>query len=448
LLSLAFNISRYEAYDRVFIAYSGGIDSHVLLHLCTSNRAVKDKLTAVYIDHGLQNDSKSWGEHCRKICTDLNVNFLCLPVSAAHKSGESPEEAARNARYQAFKSLLQSGDALLVAQHQDDQLETVLLQLFRGAGLKGLSGMPEVISFGKGHLIRPLLTQSKTDIRAYALHHGLNWIEDPSNQHSRFDRNFLRNDIIPQLILRWPGLAKTVARSAQHCADSQHLIDNLSLSWLEDCFNQSDKTLALSKLRTFSGDQQKLIIRAWFDRFQLKMPSVGVINQIVNSLISAKQDANPELRFQDRFIRRYRDRLYCLDALAYNPLHQEMLWLAKQDCLQVSQNTAYRILSANDGILLSRWQSAKVIVKFRSGGETIRLPYRHGRHSLKNLYQEVGLPPWERDVMPLIYLDGELAAVGDLWVHADFYDENEGHCIRLSKIKIERKDHDEMTDVD
>ena len=210
--------------QNIFIAYSGGIDSHVLLHLCASDAQLKAKLTAVYINHGLQAESESWGKHCEQVCNSLDVKFISLTANAQAAPGESPEEAARNARYAVLKPLLGADDVLLLAQHAEDQLETVLLQLFRGSGLKGLSGMPASMAFGQGKLVRPLLEVSKNDIIAYANAHNLKWIEDPSNQHRHFDRNFLRHDIIPLLKQRWPSLAVTVSRAAGHCANAQDLL--------------------------------------------------------------------------------------------------------------------------------------------------------------------------------------------------------------------------------
>jgi len=216
--------------QRFYIAYSGGVDSHVLLHCCASMPQLKDRLTAVYVHHGLQAEAESWAKHCGKTAEDLGVEFLMLRVNAKAAPGESPEEAARNARYAVLKSLIKADDALLLAQHREDQLETVLLQLFRGSGLRGLSGMPERMAFGAGVMLRPLLNTPKQTIGDYARARQLSWIEDPSNQSNDYDRNFLRNAVVPLLKQRWPAIDKTVARSAKHCADAQVLVDEVAAS--------------------------------------------------------------------------------------------------------------------------------------------------------------------------------------------------------------------------
>lgn len=423
-----------DSYFRLFVAYSGGIDSHVLLHLCASNAALKDKITAVYINHGLQVAAESWGQHCEHVCNNLGVKFQCLSVNAQAAVGESPEEAARNARYAALKPLLAENDVLLVAQHAEDQLEAVLLQLFRGSGLKGLSGMPERMAFGKGWLIRPLLVVSKAVIVDYAQSHQLAWVEDPSNRDSKYTRNFLRNDIIPKLKQQWPELAKTVSRSAQHCANAEGLLAVMAEKGFAECFSASDNTLQISRLQAFSKQHQRLILRQWFQHTGLKLPSLAFIERIFAEVIGARPDAMPVLRYQGYAIRRFRDRLYCVKPLATIDL-PEIDWPDGQSQIQLNDTLVYGLIKSSSGIPLQVWSAAKITVKFRTGGEAIRLPGRHGLHLLKNLFQEAAIPPWQRPLIPLVYLDGSLAAVGELWVGADFYTEKDSGCFSIIRVK-------------
>jgi tRNA(Ile)-lysidine synthase len=424
----------FDPYDRLFVAYSGGIDSHVLLHLCAINAELKDKITAVYINHGLQVASESWGQHCKHVCNNLSVKFLCLSVNAQAAVGESPEEAARNARYAALEPLLTENDALLVAQHAEDQLEAVLLQLFRGSGLKGLSGMPERMAFGKGWLIRPLLAISKAAIVDYAQSHQLAWVEDPSNRDSKYARNFLRNDVIPKLKQQWPELAKTVSRSAQHCANAEGLLVVLAEKGFAECVSEFDNTLQISCLQVFPKQQQRLILRQWFQHTGLKLPSAAFIERIFTEVISARPDAMPVLQFQSYSIRRFRGRLYCVKPLATIDL-PEVDWPKSQSQIHFSDDLVYGLIKSSFGIPLQVWDAAKITVKFRSGGEAIRLPGRHGLHLLKNLFQEAAIPPWQRFLIPLVYLDGKLAAVGELWVSADFYTEKDSSCFSIIRVK-------------
>lgn len=419
-----------DARQRFFIGYSGGVDSHVLLHVCASIAQLQGRLTAVYIHHGLQQEADAWAVHCEKTAKNLNVEFLTLRVNAKPMPGESPEEAARNARYAALKSLIQSNDALLLAQHQEDQLETVLLQLFRGSGLRGLSGMPEQAMFGKGVMLRPLLNTPKQAISDYAKTHQLNWVEDPSNQSNAYDRNFLRNALLPLLKQRWPAVDKTIARSAKHCAEAQLLVEEVADELFDAVFNPADKTLSISLLTAHRLQLQQLILRHWFRHLGLKMPSQAVVERILTQVIGADGQRDPMLSGQGYTIRRYRDKLYCLPPSAQET-PGNCAWLAGQTSVTLAGNQVLSCLPSSTGILLEQWQNAKVEIKFRSGGELISLPGRQGRHTLKNLFQEAAIPPWERDVIPLIYLNDALAAVGDLYISAAFYSEKTQGCIKL-----------------
>ena len=311
-LSIESALTQYHNPPHIYIGYSGGIDSHVLLHLCASMAHLKEKITAVYVHHGLQLEADAWAEHCKKTATDLGVDFKVIRVDAIAGQGESPEEVARNARYTALRTLIETDDLLLVAQHREDQLETVLLQLFRGSGLSGLSAMPAFMNFGKGVLLRPLLDTPKIAVDDYAKLHALSWIEDPSNQNNNFNRNFLRNAIVPLLKQRWPACDKTVARSAGHCAEAQLLLSEQAKKLFLPIFNILDETLSISQLIAYSLTQQRLVIREWFQMLNLKMPSQAFIERIQSDVISVRPDSDPLLSGKGYCIRRYRDKLYCL----------------------------------------------------------------------------------------------------------------------------------------
>ena len=416
---------------RIFIGYSGGVDSHVLLHLCASITLLKEKITAVYVHHGLQAEAESWAKHCEKTAKSLGVDFIVLRVNAIANQGESPEEAARNARYAALKSLIGVDDVLLVAQHRDDQLETVLLQLFRGSGLRGLSAMPESMAFGKGVMLRPLLNVSKLAIDDYARVHRLSWVEDPTNLSHDYDRNFLRNAVLPLLKQRWPACDKTVARSAGHCADAQVLISTLAEELFHQVFNAADQTLCISRLKLYDSIKQPLVIRQWFQTLRLKMPTQAFVERLQSEVLSARADSDPVLSGQGYCARRYRDKLYCLKQVAPDTL-RDCIWPTGQASITVSEHQTLSCVPSSMGISRVQWQNATVMIKARRGGEKMRLHGREGHHALKQLFQEAGIPPWERTEIPLVYLDDKLAAVGDLWISADFYSEKEQDCIRFS----------------
>ncbi|MCX7097049.1 MAG: tRNA lysidine(34) synthetase TilS [Methylococcales bacterium] len=413
----------------IYIGYSGGVDSHVLLHLAATTE-IKDRITAVYVHHGLQAVAESWAEHCAATAKALGVKFKLLRVNAQPIQGESPEEAARNARYAAFKSLMGTGDVLMVAQHREDQLETVLLQLLRGSGLKGLSAMPEMTAFGDGILLRPLLNTAKSAIDSYAQTHALDWVHDPTNLCDDYDRNFLRNSVVPLLKQRWPQCDKTVARSAQHCADGQQLISKLAEQLLLPLYNPADQTLCISRLLSHDAKQQALIIRQWLQLLGLKMPALAFIGRLQAEILGARPDSDPVLACPAYSIRRYRDKLYCLQSS--QGTFKAIVWPANQPVLRLAPGVQLAYVPSSAGLLRSQWQQAEVTVKPRTGGETIRLPKRHGHHALKKLFQEADIPPWQRLAMPLIYMDGQLAAVGDLWISADFYCESVDGCVSFT----------------
>ena len=423
-------LSHCNQPKHIYIGYSGGVDSHVLLHLCAAHPKLKPLITAVYVHHGLQLAADDWAEHCQKTASQLGVHCQVLRVDAKPALGESPEEAARNARYTAFKTLMTSDDVLLVAQHRDDQLETVFLQLLRGSGLRGLSAMPESTVFGLGRLLRPLLDISKSSIDAYAQVHGLNWVEDPSNQSDDYDRNYLRNAILPLLKQRWPACDKTVARSARHCADAQVVISAVSEQLFLQVFNKDDKTLIISQLRTYPIYEQALIIRHWFQGLKLKMPSSAFIARMQSELLCARLDSDPIVARQHNCVRRYRDKLYCLPVLVTAQLAM-VDWPTDQLSIGLSNQTTLTCVPSSRGINSALWQKSTIKVCARQGGEKIRLPGRSGHHTLKKLFQEADIPTWERETMPLIYLGGQLAAVADLWISADFYSEDVDNCLIL-----------------
>lgn len=418
---------------KVYVAYSGGVDSHVLLHLCAAIPTLRPRLTAVYVHHGLQTAADAWAVHGEKISQQLGVAFICLRVDAKAATGVSPEEAARNARYQAFATLLNRYDVLLLAQHQDDQLETVLLQLFRGAGLQGLAGMPIIAPLGLGHSIRPLLSVSRQAIVNFAKQQQLSWIEDPSNQSNAFDRNLLRNAVLPILTRRWPMLATTVARSAKHCAEAHDTLQSQTQSALAMVLDVNSGTIALAKLASYPPYQQRLIIRHWLQTQGLKMPSEALLSAIFEQVIAASQSRDPELIYQQVGIRRFRNQLYCipLNTATAHPAQQPMLWPTEQSCFVLPTGYQLQLVAAEQGINRDLWQAAEVSIRFRAGGEKIALKGRTGRQALKKLYQEALIPPWQRANMPLIYLNGQLAAVADRWISRDCWTDDSTKALRL-----------------
>jgi tRNA(Ile)-lysidine synthase len=404
------------SYRKVFIAYSGGLDSCVLLDLCAALPALTGKIVAVYVDHGLQTASAGWGENCRRQAESLGVDFQLLQVDAHASGGESPEAAARDARYRVLRQLLDTDDIVLLAQHREDQMETLLLQLFRGAGVSGLAGMPVISVFGKGHMVRPLLDVAKVEIQRYAQTRGLQWVEDPSNQSSDFDRNYLRNEILPLLKQRWPSLDKTVARSAKLCGDAAQMIESWAEHTLPTVFDPTDGSFNVADLPVVTSTQLNCLLRQWLGRMGLKPPSQAVLQTLVDQLVGGRVDTAAQIYIQGSVVRKYRQKLYCVPEQRLQKETRSRQWMQKQERIVLGNGYVLSISNASVGLSEKLWNTAKVTIEPRRGGEKLKLPGRVGHHCLKKLYQEAGIPPWERDIRPLIYLDDRLATVAGLWV--------------------------------
>lgn len=400
----------------LWVAYSGGVDSHVLLHLLASQADLKPRIVAVYVNHNLQMEAAQWGAHCQNQAELLGVAFRTVSVDGRAKSGESPEAAAREARYQALQALMNPGDAVFVGQHREDQMETLLLQLFRGAGIRGLSAMPSNTPFGCGRLLRPLLEIGKNNIEAYARHHSLQWVTDPSNHSRDYDRNFLRHDVIPILKQRWPALDKTIARSARHCAEAAFLLDNWSEAPFNAAFDSDHQTLDCDEITRRSHPEGNELLRRWLVHCTGQAPSEALLQHIRHDVIDARDDATPVIPFGNYHLKRYRNRLYCLPEGAFETLADNVVWPHDQQHLILLNGLMLVRDGTKNGINAMLWQQSHVSVRPRRGGEKLKLPGRAGHHSLKKLFQEAGVPPWQRESRPLIYLNDRLAAVAGLWV--------------------------------
>jgi tRNA(Ile)-lysidine synthase len=425
---------RRHPAPRFWVAYSGGLDSHVLLHLCARLRGSAGlDFRAVHVHHGLQTQADAWSEHCAKVCEQLGLPHLGLKIDARAKPGESPEEAARRARYAAIKAQMAAGDILLTAQHRDDQAETLLLQLLRGAGLAGLAAMPERAPLEPGFLLRPLLGFSRAELKAYALEQRLDWIEDPSNQDGAYDRNFLRNDIIPRLEQRWPGLKKALARSAGHCAEAQRQLGDLAADLCRAALNPDGRSLSVARLRGFKEADRRLVLREWMRAQGFRMPSQAVVERILQEALPARQDKTPKVAWREGEVRRYRDGLHLLPPLPAFDASVALDWDGLAPLrLPGGNGTLSATPGAASGIALEHWRAGLTRVGYRQGGERCRLPGRAGTHELKKLFQEKGVPPWLRERAPLVFIGGELAAVADWWVCEPFAGREGGEAVALA----------------
>ncbi|MCB1762390.1 MAG: tRNA lysidine(34) synthetase TilS [Gammaproteobacteria bacterium] len=417
------SLDQLPATDHYLVAYSGGRDSHVLLHLLAglATAASRPRISAVHVNHGLQSGAEAWTSHCLTVCNALGIRCHTLRLKLAPSVGESPEAQARDARYQALERLLQPGEILLTAHHQDDQAETLLLQLLRGAGPAGLAAMPLVSRFGCGYLARPLLGVERTVIDRYARSEQLSWIEDPSNRSTQFDRNFLRNQVMPLLRQRWPAAARTIARSARLCAESQALVEQVATETLQHLWSPAQHTLALTALAQLEVPRARAVLRAWIAAEGFPTPGSAKLERLLHEMVNARSDRNPLVHWPGVEVRRFRDRLYIMPPLpALQEAERSLDWDG-QSLLQlpagIGQLTAEQGMR---GICLPRWRRGTLQVCFAPRQQSVRIAGRRHSTSFKKLFQHYGVPVWMRLRTPLIYLDNQLAAVGDLCICEPF----------------------------
>lgn len=398
----------------LLVAFSGGLDSTVLLHQLVQLRQKSPalQLRAIHVHHGLNPRADAWAAHCKTLCAEWLVDCVVARVQVdGQKKGI--EAAAREARYRAFQQQLLPGETLLTAQHLDDQCETLLLALKRGSGPAGLAAMPLVGEFAGHSHLRPLLTQTREELERWAEAHGLSWIEDDSNQDTRFDRNFLRQAVLPLLHARWPRFSQVVARSAALCGEQEHLLDELlaeSLAALTD----DTGALAWPPLVAMSEARRAALLRRWIASQHGLMPSRNQLQRIWQEVVCSREDAEPLLVLGEQAIRRFRDRLYCLNSLA-SLRNQVIAW--PRECESVSLPDALGTLQRGAAGVRVRAPAADeaVTVRFQAQGK-FHILGRAGSRAIKKLWQEMGVPPWQRDRTPMLFYNDTLIAAPGVFI--------------------------------
>ncbi|WP_178116685.1 tRNA lysidine(34) synthetase TilS [Pseudomonas sp. L-22-4S-12] len=391
------------------VALSGGLDSTVLLHLLVRLRERESlpALGAIHVHHGLQAAADAWPAHCRQLCAALGVPLRVEYVQV--EAGASLERAAREARYAAFARHLGAGELLLTGQHRDDQAETLLFRLLRGAGVRGLAGMPARRALGRGQLLRPLLGVSRAELQAYAEQQGLRWVEDPSNADSRLARNFLRHEVLPPLARHWPQALQNLARSAAHLREAQDLLDELAVGDLAPARLAGEfawlnlPALRLAALRELSPSRQRNALRHWLAPLTPLPDSAHWAGW--DALRDAAADAAPIWRLAAGELRRADERLW---------------WLAGDWLRQPLAPGAWDMPAQPLALPGNGWASLQgsgprqgLQIRYRTGGEVLALPGR-GHRDLKRLLNERGVPAFVRGRLPLLYRGEALLAVANL----------------------------------
>ncbi|PPU92679.1 tRNA lysidine(34) synthetase TilS [Xanthomonas populi] len=400
----------------ILVAYSGGMDSSVLLHLLAAAPRYRDSgLRAVHVHHGLHADADAWAAQCQRQCAALQIPLQIARVQIARNSGLGLEAAARNARHAAFAETLTLGEWLTLAHHRDDQAETFLLRALRASSPDGLAAMRAQRPFASGVLWRPLLHYPRADVLAYAQAHGLEWIEDPSNADTRHDRNFLRTQLMPLLQQRWPQAADALARSAQLSADASDLLLQEDAALLPSMLTATG-ALDLQRLRAQPAIRRQRLLRAWVSAAHAPaLPAHGVA-ALEQEIDNHAPDRQASFAWQQVQVRRWRQCLYLLRPPAAWPPQWQTHWDG-QAALHLPDGAQLQLQAAH-GLRFAQ----PLRVRARHGGERIVLPQRAHSHRLKHLLQELDLPPWERERLPILWDGDQVLAAGDRIVSAALND--------------------------
>jgi tRNA(Ile)-lysidine synthase len=401
------------------VAFSGGADSTALLAALARLKRAGLSVRAVHVDHHLQPHSARWREHCQRVARALGVALEVRHVRVARGRGDSLEAAARTARYAALARALKAGELLFSAHHEDDQLETVLLQLLRGAGVAGLAAMPATVPFARTVLVRPLLQVPGAELRAWVRTQGLSFVEDESNQDERFDRNYLRARVLPLLRARWPAAATTVARSARHAAEAQELLDTLGR---EDCAQAAvGAALSAKVLRRLSVARRRNALRYWITASGHLAPPAKRLEEIAVPLLAARADTHPWVGWSGVRVAREADLLWLRAQEGHHgrarPASLTWGWQRHSSCALPAGGTLTLRRDARGPVDLDAL-TPLLTLRERRGGERLRPLAGGARRSLKGLLQEARVPVEERARLPLIYSGATLVAVADLFLDA------------------------------
>ncbi|UPR35061.1 tRNA lysidine(34) synthetase TilS [Vibrio cyclitrophicus] len=418
--------------SRLIVAFSGGVDSRVLLELAAQYAQTHNiECRAVHVHHGLSDNADCWANQCQVWCDALSVSLAVERVSLDTNSGESIEKLARDARYQAFKKHIRQGDVLVTGQHIDDQVETFLLALKRGSGPKGLSSMAKVMPFDDAYIVRPLLSVTRTDIEASARDMALTWVEDESNQDVRFDRNFIRHQVTPTLTERWPSFRESVSRSAQLCAEQELLLDELLESHFQQALYDGEvksQSLDIKVLSQHSALLRARLLRMWLSYCGQAMPTQKQLKLIWDEVACAQADANPKLVLNEAEVRRFNQHLYVVKET--KDLSNWQSDISMEECLVLPDGLGELHLNSamSEGVSDHRDvqsfslsdTSVTLRVIFNPEGLSAHPVGRGHSRKLKKLFQEYQVPSWLRRRTPILMDGDRVIAVLGLFVDKNY----------------------------
>ena len=393
--------------SRVVLAYSGGLDSSALLH-CVNQANLSVPVLAIHVNHGLSANSDDWVEHCERQCKALGIPLIVQEVSLSPENGNI-EDQARVARYGVFESIMEEGDILLMAHHQDDQIETFFMRLMRGSGLTGLSAIPMQRPLENGYLVRPWLNVSRAELEAFVSTQDIQHIHDESNDLTHFDRNWWRHELLPKLTERYPQSSSSIETSIKILQQERELLQDLMQPIYEsvvDC----DGRLNCNELLNHSSAIQGQLIRSWLENLGgYPLLSQGQIEQVLKDVVCAQQDAEPVFRWHEQEIRRFNGSLYLVPHLPNMEAYQLPF---NGTPLTLPQG----LLSSfeGEGLLCGDYQ----VINYHGGLKA--KPCGRSTKTLKKWFQDYQVPPWLRKSWPVLVKDDAVVAVPGLFICEGF----------------------------
>lgn len=413
------NIQKKDDTLKVNVALSGGCDSMVLLFALKQLQAKLNlSLKASYVNHGLSKNTDDWEDFCRNVCKEMDIFFEAKSINIKKVPELGIEGAARELRYQALASL-SDGMIVATAHHENDQAETLLLQLIRGAGLKGLAGMPEFDHLK--NIWRPILKVQREDIKSFALKNHIKYIEDESNEDTRFDRNFLRKDILPKLYERFPHAANTISRSAGLIAEGLNLHQSIAEDDSLLYFSKNLRRLNLLMMQNLPKERVINLIRWWLEKNKQKMPTLKIMQEIYKQIKTIKKDAQIIINISKEFaIRAYRNELWLVPKKD-NKKDYEIYWRGENEIILPDTSKLLFKRSKGQGISMKKLGTNTIRIQNRKGGERFKPVHNQPTRTLKYLLQKSKLPPWERDELPMLFIEDLLVAVPSFGVDHKYH---------------------------
>ncbi|MBC3934879.1 tRNA lysidine(34) synthetase TilS [Undibacterium sp. CY7W] len=415
------------------VAYSGGLDSSVLLTLAHAYcRQHQIPLHAFHVHHGLSPNADDWLAHCEAKCRELGIVFRAARVKVDLSSGLGTEASARKERYAALGQLCIAHGVghILTAHHQDDQAETILMQMLRGSGLAGLSGMdltnaaPGLLGTPDLVIIRPLLESNREELEQFQRLYDLDFVEDESNTDVRYRRNALRHRVMPILEEIYPGFAARMSRGARHVSAARDLIEEMAVSDLAQC--TQDDQLQLARLVALGKSRAAHVFRHWLSQQGVRLPSTARLHEIFKQLFDAKSDARIEIHCGEHVLHRYRDAVYLqqvggslsgLDEVGFS-------WNGESSLAFPAYGGVLHFELAEQGIS-SEWLSRhSLVLHLRRGGERMKLAIDRPTRDMKSHFQSLNIPFWVRSELPFVSAGAELLYAAQVGMNAKFFDQD------------------------